>query len=94
MNIWPEIDWLGFAQEVDGQLVLASRAGISLRAIQAAHRISIATLTRARAGATLSAANYLALCQMMDIDPYRYLTSGQTRSLRSEVSRGNFAETI
>lgn len=58
-----------------------------------------AMLSRARAGKTLSAGNYLLLCEMAGLDPYAFMTRAKRRHvtrktiLEQAVTRGVARET-
>lgn len=69
-----EIDWPAFARRVDGE---CTRRGLSVRGAVAAFPGTNAALwSRARRGRQpLSAENYLLVCQLLALDPWRFFAA-------------------
>lgn len=90
MTHWPEINWQSFGEEADCLLKLAEAEGLTSRTISERRSIGVSALSRARNGRPLSAANYLAICALLDLDPYGYLTA----AIPANVPQFACAETV
>lgn len=75
MRSWPGVDWEAFASVVDEVLRTLSAAKLSYRDLAYLHHIGISTLSRARSGIPVGAANYLAICSLFHLDPYDFLVN-------------------
>lgn len=97
---WPDIDWLAFAAVVDEVLRTLSALRVSSRDLSYMHRVGISTLSRARHGVPIGAANFLAVCALFRLDPYTFLLNrppdlpAQIQSEILEVSQQTLAETL
>lgn len=78
-----DIDHARFADDFAARL-----SGLGYSLSQAAAKwpeTDRAMLSRATNGKTLSAGNFLLLCQMAGLDPYLYLTSAKGRRLTRKI---------